>query len=101
MFAVTVLLVACTSSVTSNAVLDDSQELILYEKDIVTHNTLNDCWVLTGGEVYDITAYLADNPDVVDYTVPLCGGLEDLEKYFDGESNLFTRFGVLKGTIIS
>ena len=42
-------------------------------EEVARHNSPDDCWIVVGGEVYDITQYLPLHPAGASIVVPFCG----------------------------
>ena len=41
--------------------------------DVATHDSLDDCWMVIEGQVYDFTDYIADHPTPPSVLAPWCG----------------------------
>lgn len=56
--------------------------ITLSEQEIATHNTTADCWLIIGGNVYNVTSYLGQHPGGASAIRPYCG--EDGSAAFEG-----------------
>lgn len=41
--------------------------------DVSQHNRRNDCWLIIGGKVYDVTSFLSQHPGGSGLITPFCG----------------------------
>ncbi len=48
-------------------------QMVLSMTEVAKHNKLNDCWMLMGNKVYNITAYLPYHPGGAGAILPYCG----------------------------
>jgi len=48
--------------------------VILNAAEIVKHNSINDCWMIINGKVYNVTSYLSFHPGGIGTILPYCGG---------------------------
>lgn len=58
-FALVLVLSACTKAPANNTVVETSSSVEGYTlSDVAKHNSASDCWTIISGQVYDITAYI-------------------------------------------
>ncbi len=43
-------------------------------EDVAQHDTLESCWVVIDGQVYDLTTHIPMHPTAPDVLAPWCGG---------------------------
>jgi cytochrome b involved in lipid metabolism len=58
------------SSSNSNNVLSN---VSLTNNEVAKHNSVNDCWIIIQGSVYNVTQYLSLHPGGSDRIIPFCG----------------------------
>lgn len=56
-----------------NREVNNNQQIVLNTATISQHNSLNDCWLVVGGYVYDVTSYLPSHPKGAGVVLPYCG----------------------------
>lgn len=47
-------------------------------KDVETHSTLKDCWIIINNKVYDISQYIPKHPSKPDIFLKYCGKNADI-----------------------
>ena len=62
-----------TNVPTSGAAIASSQSLTLSSAEISTHNTLQNCWLIISGQVYDVTRFISQHPGGVTQITNWCG----------------------------
>jgi len=50
-----------------------STGIVLSPAEIGKHNNVNDCWLLVGGKIYNVTSYIYQHPGNADTIIPYCG----------------------------
>ncbi len=55
--------------------------------EVEKHNTPEDCWIIIGNKVYDVTDYIPIHPGGPDTIIPLCGKNATLEFYMVHRGN--------------
>lgn len=50
--------------------------------ELANHDSLNDCWIVYDGKVYDITDYLPRHPGSAEKILPYCGSATEFENAF-------------------
>lgn len=59
--------------VPTSVVVASSQSLTLSLAEIATHNTLQNCWLIISGQVYDVTRFISQHPGGVTQITNWCG----------------------------
>jgi len=74
-------------------------------EELSLHSTVFDCWLVYGGDVYDVTFYLGNHPGGAETITPYCGLADDsFANAFEGQHGTFKvsvleEEGILKGVL--
>merc|ERR1711879_253205 len=68
-------------------------------EEVAKHNTDSDCWVIIGGDVFDVTKFLSDHPGGKKSIMLYAG--KDATEEFDMMHNrkVIKKYGISQGTV--
>ncbi|HYH75235.1 MAG TPA: cytochrome b5 domain-containing protein [Candidatus Saccharimonadales bacterium] len=52
---------------------EDTASAALTAQEVANHSSQNDCWIIVGGDVYDVTDFIADHPGGAARITSQCG----------------------------